>query len=105
VRDKYDEAVNPYDLSHVASVQRGVYPETRESTIERRALDAAGQWAEVASRLEAECQRLQARVAELEAESDVWEKASVVRLVARCQALEAEVARLREQDAERGRMP
>ena len=45
---------------------RLLYPETRESTIERRALDAAGQWAEVASRLEAECQRLRARVAELE---------------------------------------
>ena len=84
---------------------RLIYPETRESTIERRALDVAGQWAEVATRLEAECQRLQARVAELEAESDVWEKASLVRLVARCEALEAEVARLREQDAERGRMP
>jgi BMFP domain-containing protein YqiC len=44
-----------------------VYPKTRESTIERRALDAAGQWAEVAQRCEAECQRLRARVAELEA--------------------------------------
>jgi len=42
------------------------YPETRESTIERRALDAAGQWAETATRLEAECQRLRERVAELE---------------------------------------
>ena len=45
---------------------RLLYPETRESTIERRALDAAGQWAEVASKLEAECQRLRERVAELE---------------------------------------
>lgn len=81
------------------------YPETRESTIERRALDAAGQWAEVAQRCEAECQRLRARVAELERESDTWQKASVVRLVRHCQALEAELARLREQDAEHGRMP
>lgn len=84
---------------------RLLYPATSESTIERRALDAAGQWAEVASKLEAECQRLRERVAELEAESDAWEKASVVRLVRHCQALEAELARLREQDAEHGRMP
>ena len=67
MRDKYDEPINPYDLSDVAMVRRGAYPETRESTIERRALDAAGQWAEVAQRCEAECQRLRARVAELEA--------------------------------------
>ena len=45
---------------------RLLYPATSESTIERRALDAAGQWAETATRLEAECQRLRERVAELE---------------------------------------
>lgn len=66
MRDKYDEPINPYDLSDVAMVRRGAYPETHESTIERRALDAAGQWAETATRLEAECQRLRERVAELE---------------------------------------
>jgi hypothetical protein len=82
-----------------------VYPKTRESTIERRALDAAGQWAEVAQRCEAECQRLRERVAELEAESDAWEKAFLVRLLHRCEACEAELARLQERDAERGRMP
>lgn len=54
---------------------------------------------------EVECQRLRARVTELEAESDAWEKASVVRLMARCQALEAEVARLRELDTARGKVP
>ena len=42
------------------------YPITQELMVERRAYDAALQQAELASRLEAECQELRQRIAQLE---------------------------------------